>query len=106
MWKTAGLTLEEAYESGWDYPPFMSTYGVISVRTCPDCHVMETAWAALMLRKVPCEELTDSQKEVVRRINGKPENMKTHENRRKCIIIKKETICEIKSKTIPNFLTN
>ena len=27
--KTAVLTPEEAYQSGWDYPPFMGSYGEI-----------------------------------------------------------------------------
>ena len=77
--KTAVLTQEEAYQFGWDYPPFMGAYGVVSPRTCPDCLMMETAWAALMLREIPYEELTDRQKEAIQRINREPENMKTGE---------------------------
>ena len=28
--KTAVLTQDEAYQSVWDYPPFMGTYGIVS----------------------------------------------------------------------------
>ena len=73
--KTAVLTPEEAYRSGWDYPPFMGAYGVVSPRTCPDCPMMETAWAALMMKNIPYEELTERQKEAVLRIKGEPGNM-------------------------------
>lgn len=31
------MTPEEAYQEGWDYPPFMGSYGVVSARTCPRC---------------------------------------------------------------------
>ena len=49
--KTEIMTPEEAYQEGWDYPPFMGSYGVISARTCPHCPMMKTAWAALVLEK-------------------------------------------------------
>ena len=78
--KTAILARDEAYQSGWDYPPFMGSYGVISPRTCPDCSMMETAWATLELKKIPYEDLSGSQKETIRRIKAEPENME--ENKR------------------------
>lgn len=40
---------------------FMGTYGVVS--PCPDCPMMDTAWAALMLKNIPYEEVTERQKE-------------------------------------------
>ena len=46
--KVETLTEEQAYKSGWDYPPFIGVWGVISPRTCPDCPMTDTAyWAAL-----------------------------------------------------------
>ena len=37
--------------------------------------MMKTAWAALVLEKKQCEELTDIQKETIMRIKGEPLNM-------------------------------
>ena len=30
------LTTDEAFEKGWDHPPFIGEFGVVSPRTCPD----------------------------------------------------------------------
>ena len=73
--KTEILTPDDAYRSGWDYPPFMGAYGIVSPRTCPDCQMMDTAWAALMLKKIPYEDLTEKQKEAVQRIKSEPASM-------------------------------
>ena len=73
--KTTVMTPEEAYREGWDYPPFIGQYGVVSPRTCPDCPMQKTAWAALELDKKSYGELTDKQKETIKRIQGEPWNM-------------------------------
>ena len=73
--KTAVMTAEEAYREGWDYPPYIGDYGVVGPRTCPDCPMMETAWAALTLENKEFTELSDKQKETIRRIQGEPDNM-------------------------------
>ena len=70
------LTQDEAYQTGWDYPPFMGKFGVVSARTCPDCPITETAWMALMTDK-KYEELTERQKEAIQRILGEPDNMES-----------------------------
>ena len=77
--KTEILTPDEAYQVGWDYPPFMGSYGIVSPRTCPDCPMMDTAWAALMLKKIPYEDLTEKQKEAVQRIKAEPASMEVSE---------------------------
>lgn len=41
------LTPEEAYQAGWDYPPKMGEWGVISPRTCGGCGIDRTLWWAL-----------------------------------------------------------
>ena len=41
------LTPEAAFKSGWDYPPKMGQFGVISPRTCGHCSINETLWWAL-----------------------------------------------------------
>jgi len=62
------LTPDEAFNEGWDYPPFIGEFGVVSPRTCPDCPMEKTAWAALVLEKKTYLELTDRQKAAVQRI--------------------------------------
>lgn len=42
--RTETLTEREAFSQGWDYPPFMGSWGVVSARTCPDCGINTTAW--------------------------------------------------------------
>ena len=66
--RTEVLSSSEAFHAGWDYPPLMGTYGVVSPRTCPDCSIMDTVWAALALRNVHPKDLTDAQKTVLNRI--------------------------------------
>ena len=73
--KTAVLTEEEAFQQGWDYPPFMGEYGVISARTCPNCTINETVRWALMVDHKQYAELTEKQKETIERILNEPGNM-------------------------------
>lgn len=42
---------EEAYANGWDYPPFIGVWGIISPRTCPNCLIDSTAYWFLINRK-------------------------------------------------------
>ena len=51
--RTENLTPQEAFDEGWDYPPRMGSFGIVSPRTCPDCSMMDTAWAALTLEARP-----------------------------------------------------
>jgi hypothetical protein len=66
------LTVEEAYNAGWDYPPLMGEFGVVSPRTCPNCPMMATVWAALTLQKKTPDQISDNQKEAVKRIIAEP----------------------------------
>lgn len=36
------ITDEEAFNSGWDYPPKMVFFGVLGPRTCGDCLMKDT----------------------------------------------------------------
>lgn len=69
------LTPQEAFDSGWDYPPFMGSFGVVSPRTCPDCMMMDTAWAAITLKGIKPDELSDCQKQTIMRIIREPESI-------------------------------
>ena len=73
--KTKIMTPEEAFEDGWDYPPKMGAFGVISPRTCGDCLAKDTAWWALVCDKKGITELSQKQRETIKRIQGEPESI-------------------------------
>jgi hypothetical protein len=60
------LTEEQAYTAGWDYPPFIGLWGVVSPRTCPNCLIDKTAYWAVLTRA----ELTEKHQATIRRILG------------------------------------
>lgn len=66
----ATLTNDEAYQAGWDYPPFMGIAGVISPRTCGYCGIEMTVWWALVMNNIPVSELSDHQRTVILRIQA------------------------------------
>lgn len=69
------LDSDEAYAAGWDYPPRMGVFGVVSPRTCGSCSIADIVWAALMMRGVTADALTPAQRAVVDRIAGEPESI-------------------------------
>ncbi len=69
------LTVDEAYDDGWDYPPTLGTFRVVSPRTCPQCSIMDTAWAELVVRHKSPRDLTDEQLAVLFRILSEPESL-------------------------------
>ncbi|MBR7020922.1 MAG: hypothetical protein IKI15_07690 [Lachnospiraceae bacterium] len=73
--RTEILTPEEAHSQGWDYPPKMGRFRIISPRTCPNCMMMDTVWAALVLQGKTLDELTDRQKQTFNRILSEPESI-------------------------------
>ena len=38
------ITAEEAFNSGWDYPPNIGMFGILSPRTCGDCMMQDTLY--------------------------------------------------------------
>jgi hypothetical protein len=66
------LTPEAAFEAGWDHPPRMGTFGVISPRTCPDCPINRTIWWALAMDGYTPDMLSPQQRATVDRILGEP----------------------------------
>lgn len=71
--KTEILTPDEAFEAGWDYPPRMGSFGVISPRTCGDCTIDRTLYWALMAGGIKNREaLSETQKETLDRILNEP----------------------------------
>jgi len=77
--RTEILTPQEAYDAGWDYPPFMGSFGIVSPRTCPDCMMMDTAGAAITLKGVKPDNLSDRQKQAIMRIVREPESLLVNE---------------------------
>ncbi|ULP45917.1 hypothetical protein [Mycolicibacter virginiensis] len=66
------LTPDEAFQLGWDYPPRMGAFGVISPRTCGNCLMKDTVWAALMMQGKAPDQLTDRQLATIARIQAEP----------------------------------
>ena len=73
--KTEVLDSDEAYRKGWDYPPNMGKFGVVSPRTCESCTVDKTLWWALVVEKKSLEDLSEKQKGTLARILGEPESV-------------------------------
>ena len=66
------LTPDEAFEKGWDYPPRIGMFGVLSPRTCGDCAMADTIWWKLMYQNVKPEDLSDKDKLTLSRILNEP----------------------------------
>ena len=75
------ITPKQAFENGWDYPPRMGTFGVIGPRICGSCPINFTTWWALVYEKKSISELSQKQKEVIKRIQGEPESIMPKEGK-------------------------
>lgn len=73
--KTELLTPEEAFEQGWDYPPRMGTFGVLSPRTCGSCAMVDTLYWKLVTGELSTQNLDERQRETLLRIQGEPESL-------------------------------
>lgn len=75
----AFVTAQEAFDSGWDYPPRIGRFGVLGPRTCGSCLISTTLfWKISTSRKLPivCEgDLTPGELITWRRIKGEPESL-------------------------------
>ena len=80
--KTEVLTPEEAFHEGWDYPPRIGGFGIVGPRTCGDCPINLTVWWALVSEKKSVSELSQQQKETIKRIQGEPESIIPREENR------------------------
>jgi len=71
--KTKIMTPEQAFNEGWDYPPKMGAFGIVSPRTCGDCSMMDTLWMALQSGKIKgIDDMTVDQRVVLDRIQNEP----------------------------------
>lgn len=78
--KVETLDIEEGYNKGWDYPPKMYKFGVISPRTCPCCSITTTLWWELEVNKTPIKELSSRHKNTLKRILEEPNSIKAENN--------------------------
>lgn len=72
--KKETLTDEQAYQQGWDYPPFIGQWGVVSPRTCSACLIDTTAYWAIVTTKGPVDisALDERHQRTLKRIAMEP----------------------------------
>lgn len=76
--KKGFITADEANNSGWDYPPNMGAFGLLSPRTCGDCTIENTLFWKINTGGLPIViESSLSPDELVtwKRIKGEPESL-------------------------------
>lgn len=69
------LSSEVGYKQGWDYPPKMDAFKIISPRTCGDCGIKTTLWWEIAFYKTPPEQLSEKHQETLKRILTEPESI-------------------------------
>ncbi len=77
------ITAGDAFDSGWDYPPRMGRFGMLSPRTCGDCSMAGTLYLKInspgRLPIVLENELTPEELITWRRIKAEPESLLVEE---------------------------
>ena len=78
------ITDEDAFNSGWDYPPKMGFFRMLGPRTCGNCQMKDTLyWKIQTSGKLPIViegNLSDEELITWRRIKGEPESLLEEEN--------------------------
>lgn len=73
------ITAKEAYDSGWDYPPLIGAFKMLSPRTCGDCPMAQTLFHKVHSQQsIPIvmeNNLTKEELIVWERIKGEPESL-------------------------------
>ena len=69
------LTADEAHKQGWDYPPKMGAYKVVSPRKCGSCSIESTLWWALSFDNIPLDQLSEKHAKTLERIISEPESI-------------------------------
>lgn len=73
------ITADEAYNAGWDYPPNMGFFGLLSPRTCGDCSIKDTLfWKINASGGLPIvieSSLSPEELVIWRRIKAEPESL-------------------------------
>lgn len=78
------ITAQEAFDSGWDYPPNIGFFGLLSPRTCGNCQMEDTLyWKIHTSGGLPIVlegELSPEELVTWRRIKGEPESLLMEED--------------------------
>ena len=58
------------FNAGWDWPPRMGFWGIVSARTCgdPGCNITTSVWSRLNTKEENPPELTQHQRDTIERI--------------------------------------
>lgn len=67
------ITAQEAFDSGWDYPPHIGDFGILSPRKCGDHAITETLYWKVVTSEL--NDMTDEEKITLKRIEGEPESL-------------------------------
>lgn len=73
--KTEILDSEEAYDLGWNYPPMLGSFGIVSARTCPSCPIDKTLWWKITINNSDLNNLSEKDKETLNRIINEPKSI-------------------------------
>lgn len=78
------ITAQQAFDSGWDYPPLMGSFGLLSQRKCGKCGIKDTLWWKIQTSgKLPIvmkAELSNAELRTWKRIKGEPESLLNEES--------------------------
>ena len=69
--------LEQAYKEGWDYPPYIGEFGLLSPRTCGDCTIDKTVYWKVVANGY--DNINSHDIEVIERIKREPESLYYYE---------------------------
>lgn len=70
--KTEIISPEEANDRGWDYPPNIGEFGVLSPRTCGECGITDTLYWKVLNHEVKESTFTEKDYITIERIKGEP----------------------------------
>lgn len=73
--KEQTISSEEAHAQGWDYPPKMGSFKIVSPRTCGECVIQNTLWWEITCNKTPMSQLSERHQQTLERILTEPESI-------------------------------
>lgn len=78
------MTAQEAFDKGWDYPPRMGRFGLLTPRKCGECSIHDTLYWKLVtedgIRTASESDLTNDELVTLRRIQEEPWSLQEEES--------------------------
>lgn len=71
-------TAQDAFNTGWDYPPQLGTFGLLGPRTCGECDITGTLYWKVQQQALPIvmeSMLTEEELKTWKRIKNEPESL-------------------------------